>query len=308
MHMELIAEMIDSQNAAVVGYSEFLQKYKAGEIKLHCFYEAQDDVIYYHTIVRRISGREDAMPHKCRNKDGVLKVYRLIKRRREYLLAKTCYFIDRDFDKLCNNPEIYETPFYSIENFYTHPTTFERILVEQFEMTFDHADFVTSTALFQAARSKFHQKVLPLNAYLSCCAHARMKNGNPRLNIDDKINVKNGVSIDLKDFNADRLPQDLIALEALFETPGLIRKEDFEKEVERLSKLDMGQVFRGKFELQFVESFLKRFKSAIERKKGHLLHERYTCSIQFSYDVLFTQLSSYAYVPDCLRTYILSVG
>jgi len=303
--MGVIDDMIVSKDAFVVGYNEFLQKFSPDRNIPHCFYESKDDVIYYHPIIRRITGQEDAMSYRCRNKDGVLSVYRLIKSKAEYVSAKTAYFIDRDFDTPYDNPDVYETPFYSIENFYSHPTTFEKMLIEQFGMTQKDGDFETSLRIFHFVRDIFHQKVLPLNAFLRCCAKLNMGEGSPKLNIDSRISIKDRVNIDLSDFLADDLPQDFPGLEVLFELTGQISIQDFEAEIQSLRAIDMGQVFRGKFELQFLESFLKRFKNAVEPKKGHLLQKRYVCSIQFSYDGLFTQLGSYAYIPECLRAYIL---
>jgi len=306
--MDLINEMLVAQNETVVGYHEFLQKFQLGDNRIHCFYEAKDDILYYHPIVRRLTGIEDCLSYKCRNKDGVLKVYGLVKAKIEYNLAKTGYFVDRDFDSLLNNPDVYETPFYSIENFYTQVATVQRIFIEQFEMPLDHPDYEKSLSLFGSVRAIFHEKVLSINAYLKCYSRIRHEKGNVRLNIDDKFNVKNGVSESLDDFTLNHIPQDVPSLEALFDTNGLISYEDFESEKKALRELDMGQVFRGKFEMQFLESFLKRFKNAVDRKNEHMLSKRYSCSTQFSYEQLFTQLGSYAYLPEDLRSYIFTIS
>ena len=98
-----------------VAYHTFVLLQKENTNDLFCFLEGNDSEYYYPRLKGYFKGKHH--PIKCGNKKGVLETYELVKR--NYSNIKTSFFIDNDFDDKINNSEIYETPCYSIENFYT---------------------------------------------------------------------------------------------------------------------------------------------------------------------------------------------
>ena len=112
---------------AQVAYHEFALHTKAGKDGLFCFFEGErgTDNPYYVPKIKRYT--QQYHPIRCGGRDAVLKVYELITIHPEYNAYKKAFFIDRDFNKPLEprNPPIFETPCYSIENFYTSVETFK---------------------------------------------------------------------------------------------------------------------------------------------------------------------------------------
>src|ERR1700751_4471909 len=115
--MELLEQLRERKNDHVVGYIRFAQQYNSTSMNLHCFYEAKHDRIYYNNLIRNIIPGIKIESFLCKNKEGVLQVYEIIQfHNHRYSKIKKAFFVDRDFDPLINNNDIYETPWHSIEN------------------------------------------------------------------------------------------------------------------------------------------------------------------------------------------------
>lgn len=304
MTMTLLEQMVDAQESTVVGYAEFLQRYTSGDTSLHCFYEGHEDNIYYHGHIRGVHRIEKIHPYRCGGKSEVVSVFDLISTKNEYKTARTLYFIDRDFDELLNNPRIFETPYHSIENFYTQQFCLEEFLTGHLGIGAGTTDFNATIALFQQLKQAFYQLSRPVNAYLRCYARKRHLHGLVRLHIDERIQFTGGVNESLNAFHVADIPANLPSLEVLFAAAGIVTQAEFDAELAILGAEDEGKVGRGKFELQFMTAFLNRFKMAITKKKGHLLTQRYTCKINFHAANFMSDFRSYSYTPNSLLTYI----
>lgn len=302
--MALLDQMVEAQQSTVVGYAEFIQRYTAGDTSLHCFYEGHEDNIYYHGHIRSLHAAEKIHPYRCGGKSEVVAVFDLIAAKNEYKTARTLYFIDRDFDALLNNPQIFETPYYSIENFYTQQSCLEEFLTGHLGIATGTPDFNATIALFQQLKQAFYQLSRPVNAYLRCYARNRSLHGSVRLHIDERIQFTGGVNEPLDTFHVAGIPANLPDLEIVFAAPGIVTQAEFDTELAVLSAEDEGKVGRGKFELQFMTAFMNRFKMAITKKKGHLLTRRYTCKINFDAANFMSDFRSYSYTPDSLLAYI----
>jgi len=307
--MSLITKMREKKTDAIVGYTDFIRVYSKKRNRFYCFFEAKDDEIYYSPVIEHVKPNKRFDTFTCSNKDGVVKVYELIKKHKIYRKVKTGFFIDRDFDRLMQNPDIYETPFYSIENFYVGTRSIKKILYEQFRMPRDSNDFRLCADLYRRLQSEFHSKVLNLNAWLACYADIRNKKSSAilRLNIKDKISFADKIASDLSEVSVTSLSFN--ELTALFGSPvGLIDKKKYRKKKNKFKSCRKSEVFRGKFEIQFFVSFLSKLKNAIEKPKQTLCSKPYKITLQFTYTNIYTQLNSYAYVPNSLHKYIRRIA
>lgn len=304
MTMTLLEQMVDAQESTVVGFAEFLQRYTTGDTSLHCFYEGHEDNIYYHGHIRGVHRTENIHPYRCGGKSEVLEVFSLIAAKIEYKTARTLYFIDRDFDEHLQNPRVFETPYYSIENFYTQQFCLEEFLIGHLGISAGTSDFDFAIALFQQLKQAFYQLSRPVNAYLRCYVRKRNLHGAVRLHIDERIHFTGGVNESLNAFHVADIPANLPDLEVVFAAPGIVTQAEFDVELAVLSAEDEGKVGRGKFELQFMIAFMNRFKTAITKKNGYLLTKRYACKINFDVANFLSDFRSYSYTPDSLLTYI----
>lgn len=308
--MSLINIMREKRVDPHVTFTDFLHTYSKKGKNLYCFFEAKDDEVYYFPIIQQNTKKNYTLEtFTCNNKDGVLKVYQLIKDNKVYTKAKSGFFIDRDFDPVNKNPEIFVTPFYSIENFYVRLDTVKHILYQQFRIPRKSDDFKNCKKLYKKLQTKFHEKVINVNSWLACYADVRNQRGSKinQLNIDDKIKFSNSVASDLSEVKVEELDYD--DLMSLFHCPtDLISKKKFKRKKRQFASCKKSEVFRGKFELQFFVCFLSKFKAIIEDRNQNLCSTRYKTPLQFKIENVFTQLNSYAYVPNSLRKYIKRIA
>jgi hypothetical protein len=304
--MDLLNEMIEAKELPVVGYAEFLRSCQLDSVILYCFIEAKDDEIYYSNVLQGILG-DTFETFKCRNKDGVLKVYHLVKGNVIYGEIRVAFFVDRDFDPLLNNPHVFETPWHSVENYYVDASCIKKLIHEQFgiDRINDAGDFALTLNRYLLLQNEFHKRVTNLNSWLSCHADERAKGNTLRINIDDKVKWKDIVNSNLDGVEIKALTFE--ELTQLFEVSE-IQIDAFNSKVEVFRAVNAAHAFRGKFELKFLVSFLKVFSNEVSKPSGHLCSKRYSCTLQFAIENIVTTLSSYAVVPESLRNYIKEIA
>jgi hypothetical protein len=300
----LIDKLRENRETAPVAYTEFVLAYSKEEEDLYCFFEGDEDKRYY-----RIRIKQEFKNFTCGGKDNVKKVFKLINEHKEYNLANTLFFIDKDYSNEQKNSNIYVTPCYSIENFYTATEVLKNILINEFNLKELDKDFILIVEKFKMLQSKFHNELLFFNAWLACQSDLREKNGiKTYLSIDTKVKsyfegiVKNKLS-EIKNF--DDLKKIDIIENTLFSNAPKIETQKLQKKIDEFkSKID-SCVFRGKFELRFMVSFLQQLKNEIGKQPSKSIFEKkQKCTFEFKYENVISTLSQYAITPDCLKEFI----
>lgn len=297
-----------------VAYAEFILDYKKDSNYIYCFYEGKDDRKYYSIRTQTIHSNKKLFHYDCNGKENVVKINGLIKEKSIYSQDLFFYFIDKDFDENKHiDTSIYVTPYYSIENFYTIEEAFENILVNEFNIPRNCECFQKSIDYFTKSKSNFHSKIIYLNAYLYCVADYRNSADiSFRLNIDDSIKRKfsgsnifeNIVASNLVDINIPTELLNKIELEKIFTQSPHISQIDFDEKLKFLENSDKSETFRGKFELHFLISFLKRFQNEICKKNNIICQKKYKCSLRFEYATSLSQLTNNAITKECLIKYL----
>ena len=115
--MSYLDTLKQSKDKPQVAFQEFTLSTRKHAEHLFCFFEGKDNP-YYVPRIKRFT--DNYFPIKCGGRENVLEVYRLITNRVEYNHYKKAFFIDRDFNPTLpiQNPPIFETPCYAIENLY----------------------------------------------------------------------------------------------------------------------------------------------------------------------------------------------
>jgi len=306
----------DSQNNSVK-FMEFTRICSKKPECLICFFEGENDDKYYGFRIKEILGIE-WKGIDCGGKQRVISLFRMLANHSHepYRKAKTAFFVDRDFDDP-QPPEIrsdiYETPCYSIENFYANSECFKQIIetgfkIKEFEDEENENEnesvFKKCLSLFAETQERFHDAVSPLNAWMFLV----------RKNIDckqrrtyfDDIKLEKLVSIDVGEVRLRQSVSDY--LEHLFPCHG-ISDAEIDQKVKSFSKNERGKVFRGKEEIGFFCKFLTKIKDDLcNNSLNHFDRKR---KISFSVpspnmnlrDIL-SALSQYASTPECLRMYL----
>ena len=242
--------------------------------------------------------------------------HKIIKNRVEYRNYPTAFFIDRDFDKLQNHADIYETPCYSIENLYCNIDCFAAILKSEFSLTEIDEDFKTAKTHFTSRLNEFNQAVLLLNAWYACAKDARLNSILP-INIP-KLGNKipdNFVEITFDkitfNYNLANIETDIDEKWQKGNKEGNVFKVDNQKFMQKVAAFEAENnktcVFRGKYQLLFFAFYLHHLAENGNQKTPTFFKEKRKNHLTISKDnseKILSSYSQYANTPDCLRDYL----
>ncbi|MCW3070446.1 MAG: hypothetical protein JWO44_336 [Bacteroidetes bacterium] len=309
--MSDVVEYLRQQSTSdCVAYTEFMLHYKKDEDALYCFFEGFEDRTYYPIRIKNISNAANYYDYVCGGKHAVLKVHSLIKANSYYQNVKTGFFVDKDFDSYSLSSEVYITPTYSIENLYCNKTVLEDIIRSEFKMNSSEKDFENCISMYIELQNRFNQEILFFNAWLACQADYRNENNlSTRLNIDKKIKTifEKIISPNMSEIKSFSEIQTQADIENIFPDSPSIEKEKLDTKIIYFKTVNHPEIFRGKFQLKFLESFLCRLQSIFGIDCSPF-EKKHSCSLRFEYPTLCSSLSQYATTTDCLKSYIKSVS
>lgn len=288
-----------SRNNPVAIFTEFTRLYKEYELALYCFFEGEDSK-YFGIRIKNIARPKKDIYLSCGGKEGVLGIHRMLLARKEYENIKAAYFIDKDFDVSIRESglsQIYETPCYSIENFYTSSECFSNILKSEFKLTEIDEDFGACISLYTKLQNEFHDAVELLNTWIAC-----QRQNSSKLNISN-LSVSKFVNIGLDRITVRYAIDDLYNR---FENSPIISQENLDAKKADLLASHRQKSFRGKFEIEFLFTFLQKLIE--ESNKDHSLYFIKKLAVKFSLSKnnIISALSQYADTPDCLYSYLKS--
>jgi len=289
-----------------VAYTEFMLDYKKNNNTLYCFFEGNEDKIYYSFRIEHLLNEMSQIGYVCGGKTAVIKVRQLIKNNPGYRNVKTGFFIDKDYDAERYSSEYYVTPTYSVENLYTLKETIEEILTNEFKMNKNSDDFKKCMEMYLSLKREFLQSTLVLNAWLACQADYRKEtNIITNLYIDKRLNtyfdrliltdmsrVKDMPEIQIKD-----------QIQQIFSDSPIVDDEKLRVKIEIFGSVNQVEVFRGKFLLKFLENFFSRLQSIM----GHScmpFGKKYSCNIRFECATMCSTLCQYVKTTPCLKGYL----
>ncbi|NER38345.1 MAG: DUF4435 domain-containing protein [Oscillatoria sp. SIO1A7] len=293
-----VDELRAARGKAVAVFTEFTRLYKKhDESALYCFFEGEDSK-YYGIRIKNVVRPEKYEFLSCKGKDGVLGIYKMLSSRKYYDRARKAYFVDKDFDKSIDEIGIYETPCHSVENFYTSIECFKNILKSEFHLTEADENFERSVKLYIKLQEQFHNSVELLNAWIAC--HINRSSG---LNVSD-INFSKLVRIDLTKASVNYTLDDLC--NKFPHLPAISQQELDAKKVELRAKVRQ-KSFRGKFEIEFLFSFLHKLINEANEKSSPYFTRKIKVVLKLSRGNTISDLSQYADTPKCLYSYLDSL-
>lgn len=290
---------IAREESANVAYITFTKHVKSDKLGLFCFFEGKDSPYYGLRVKSVFNG--NYYPINCSGKSQVLKVYELINYHREYDAYKKAFFIDRDFDVAVSNPQIYETPCYSVENLYTDISVFHEILKSEFGLHETDEDFERCLDTYNKLQKDYHSCATLFNAWYACLVHIRNTTKQKiEVRLDDSI-PKDFMSISLDGVLAN---YDLSAIQAKYPNAPNVDIVTLENKIMEMNAQDKGKVFRGKFELNFM---LKILEALIVDSKTPQSYISRPIKYHITYSQAISQFSQYAETPEKLISYIRQV-
>jgi len=296
--LEILDEKIKTES---VIFHKFMLKYPRNNTFPFCMVEGEDDEKYYSLRVKLTCSNNDPIFIPCNGKKGVLETYNLIKRHEKYNNGKILFFIDRDFDDLVDEDSIYETPYYSIENFYTTDDSIVKICRSVFNIDESEDDYKTFFTIFKERQLEFHEATKLLNAWLICQRDLHRQGVMPRLDLRSfKLREFLSIKLDSVEMNYD-----LAKIEDKFSGAYKINQETIDEKLHSLRACSPQEVFRGKFELEFLCKMLELLQTDICNRTPQFFQKRRRVSLNL-YDAI-AQFSSFAYTPQSLINYITLV-
>ena len=231
-----------------------------------------------------------------------MKAYQLISGKQEYADTNMMFFIDRDYDPLENAlNNVFQTPCYSIENFYTSSSCFSRFIVREFGINPIDEDYRMCVEDYLNRQREFHAETLYLNAWLSCQRKAEERYGQKSVVLADYKVSKLFSTISIDQITVKQAI-DIKLLNQHFPNAYKVSQEDLNKELDFYRNSDCQQLFRGKFELEFLRKIIESLKS--KNKEKSYFHEHYSCVYADANINTMSTLSEFADTPECLIDFL----
>lgn len=248
-----VEELRNSRARSVVAYAEFVDSTAKLPNHLFCFFEGKDNDYYVPRIKRHTN---DYHPIKCGGRSKVLEVYNLIKNQFVYEKYKKAFFIDRDFNDTLSLqiPPIFETPCYSIENFYVSVLVFKEILSNVFYLSETTSSLHQKyLKLYKERQEEFHQAILLFNAWYACLISIRNSDGlQTGVQLDDKF-PKGLIQISIDKVAKNYTFQNL---KDKFPNAIEVTQKDLDVKILDFTNCEASKTYRGKYEMEFLIKFI----------------------------------------------------
>lgn len=293
----------DAKQKGVVAFAKFCQDKRGHEDCLFCFFEGEDSK-YYGSRIEQYTEYPSTkiINYNCGGRKEVERVYFLISKKHEYDEVNKIFFIDSDYipnEQL--SVDIYQTPCYSIENFYSSAECFGKIINREFGINSIDPDFNKCMTDYCNRQREFHGYTEFLNIWLSCQrAEEEIKQQKAVVLKDFRVaKLFSEISI-VKVEQKETIDKDL--LNNYFPNAYAIEEQQIDKVCEFWSSKKAQQIYRGKFEMEFLRKILE---SLVTANKAHTyFSEVYNCVHLNPGSNMLSSLSTYADTPTCLIAFL----
>lgn len=278
-------------------YMQFVNSKKYFKTYAFCFYEGEDGK-YYNSRIRQKFG-DKFLTYTVGNKKEVLKLFKRITSTNLYDDVCTMFFVDRDYDLSLSgtSEKLFETPCYSIENFYVQRECLKKILQSEFGLNEIDNDFQKCLADFEQRERDFNNEILEFNSLV----YLRRKKSDSNSNCafgSIKTSHMLKVSVD-KVERATKYDETINDIKEKLQ----FEEKEIEKAKEELKEKGHFSVnFRGKNQLDFFVEFIRGLKKLNEdgeyfEIKHNNIHINVTSN-------RLSELSQYAVMPTVLEEFL----
>jgi len=241
----------------------FLIDYNPNKRVVHCFFEGKTDESFYGTAIRHLLPEHYTFKtYICGKKDSVLYHYREIGHKTSDT-QPLLFFIDKDIDDIIpfsvdKSETIYETVFYSIENFIVNSSSLTQVWAEIFRQSSGTKVSDKLKKLFDEAHVEYNNIARTLMAWV--LFHRRK--GGVRLNLDC---IKTTELFAIND-NFKLLPSYAGAdIYKYLDEKTKVKTEETDYDaielcLNELSQFEIKHISRGHNEMDFFLAFLKKLK------------------------------------------------
>jgi len=292
----------ESRNSRVIWktYKSRIKKHPNNNY-IYCFFEGDDDPKYYNSKIENITKKE-VSHFICNKKKEVLKTLKAFKlKEAEELLA---FFIDKDFDDFLgvsyNYDNLYTTPCYAIENFYTDINVFKKVLKIELKINEENELYDKYIKAYKDRQQEFHEIFLEINTLATM--HQFLKHKNMY-----KEDIKYE-TLDKSKSNKKIIKVSLFEVRLLKEVKLFDHLKDFidsneeakQKYIEFKAELRENSKckFRGKFEIVFLNKFINSLIDEIN------INSNSKAKFNINEANIISNLSQYAQTDENLEVFL----
>jgi hypothetical protein len=236
---------------------QFLTSYDPSEPRVYAFVEGDPDRAFYRAFIEQRLGSRRLYIFNCEGKRRVFDAYEKVTQRHPEC-RNVLFFVDKDLDDLVgqtwpNDPRIFVTEWYSVENYLANRRTVDRYFADFLKLRRVTLDLDGVSAQFDSSLADFHRAVKPL----MCWIIAMRRFGESVTLSDLKLDK-------LFKFNGDRViriradaPMSYV-YRATQTSPPVNLWRQIRRVRKELDRQDSKRYIRGKFEAWFLVEFVKR--------------------------------------------------
>lgn len=245
-------------------YTRFLQQYNFDNRDLHVFFEGKDDPSFYSNFIERYEKKNQrTFYYKANNKKSVYHNFSLLDWSK-YEKRRVLFFVDKDFRDILNqkypiSSNIFETKFYSIENYLVNKSLFKRCLRDL--LTIDDDVVINKiTKEFSVRLIQFHLEILPIIALI---LYYRENQLQAQLN---NIDLNKFFEFDTRVKRKKNIKK---TLEKSMSTPIEAPWKEVLKYLKILVQIKECKIYvRGKFELWFFVKFINSLPDVLNHHRN----------------------------------------
>ncbi len=298
-----VTKVKESRKRGVVIFSKFCVQSKENSDCLFCFFEGEDNKYYAPRIEAETKyDSNQIINYNCGGRKEVERVFKLILNKPEYSFVNKMFFIDKDYAPSdVTHADLYQTPCYSIENFYTSKECFGRIIQREFGINTIENDYKKCLEDYKNLQTTFHDGITFLNAWLACQRKEEEIHKKKLINLSNFKVAQLFSIIDICKIDVKKEINEELLLN-IFSKHYSINNEQIQMELDFFQKSNKQQTFRGKFELEFMKKVLE---SLVVHNKNHTYFSESYTSVQLAPHVnTLSALSDYADTPCCLVAFL----
>jgi hypothetical protein len=281
---------------------EFVNSFKRDSNEIYLFVEGKDDPGYYLPHLRNMTNEHIFVPLVCNGKQRVLGIVPKIKHKIDEEW-RALFFVDKDIDDLAGGQRpsdrfVFETPFYSVENFLCNIESIEAVWTQVFRLSSVDARLGRVIDQYKSSEIDFTSQASALMA-----ATVWLRRGGKR------PVLANVAMDDIFKFDTDlRVTRSSNWWEVFSRQAEIADVPDWPaiQVIEEELKTHSPQCFiRGKWYLWFMLSFLRRVETVLSERvpttESDSSFERAKPTVQLNLSNAVGVLSGFSRIPGHLR-------
>ncbi len=198
--MSIVEQLKEKAAESNLAYLKLLQKYRFDSNELHYIFEGYEDQSFYFNFLQDIS--DEYIPYVSFGKKQSIELYNKIDWS-IYDKKRVIIFIDRDYSRILGEliPEdnnIYETSYYSIENYVSNINTLRRLINEILHY---HDDIEIKKIIdkYEKELSTFLKAIKPIIAWILIIRNNRLKANLNMIDLAKLFSIKDDLSFNIHD-------------------------------------------------------------------------------------------------------------